>query len=121
MKFIIDRNKWLRGEGSTASCLLRPEDGKMCCLGLFLKSLGSSDESLKDLSTPADIDPTNSVVPEWLVCHSPYRPNGIGCPADVSSIMDANDNMDLSEDYREHLVEKFFASKGIEVVFQDNE
>lgn len=32
-KLIIDRSRWLRGEGCDASYLLRPADNKMCCLG----------------------------------------------------------------------------------------
>jgi hypothetical protein len=35
MKLTIDRDKWLRGEGSDNSALIRSADGKMCCLGFL--------------------------------------------------------------------------------------
>lgn len=33
MKLTIDRSKWLRGDPN--SMLLRPTDGRMCCLGFL--------------------------------------------------------------------------------------
>jgi hypothetical protein len=47
MKFVIDRSKWLRGEGTGDSFLLRPSDGKMCCVGQMCKQLGVSDDILR--------------------------------------------------------------------------
>ncbi len=87
----------------------------MCCLGIFLKSLGASDESLLDMATPADVDPSNSVVPDWLLCDEPQI--YLDCPREVYDLMESNDDDQLSEDEREYRVEKFFASKGIEVEF----
>ena len=48
MKLVIDRKVWLRGEGDAVSRLLRPEDQKMCCVGISGKALGLPDrESMK--------------------------------------------------------------------------
>ncbi len=44
--FEIDRATWLHGEGSLGSYLLRPSDGKMCCLGFLAKASGVSQTDL---------------------------------------------------------------------------
>lgn len=46
MKFIIDRSKWLRGEGYELSSLLRISDGKMCCVGQMCLQLGQTPEQI---------------------------------------------------------------------------
>lgn len=48
MKFTIHRSKWLRGEGGAKSRLLRPEDGKMCCVGQICLQLGVPEEKIRD-------------------------------------------------------------------------
>lgn len=42
----IDRAAWLRGEGGILSFLLRPSDGKMCCLGFYAEACGMADKDL---------------------------------------------------------------------------
>lgn len=39
MKLVIDRSKWIRGEGHASSKLLRERDEKMCCLGFYCRAL----------------------------------------------------------------------------------
>ncbi len=39
MKFIINREIWLRGEGAESSFLHRDLDGKECCMGQCVKQL----------------------------------------------------------------------------------
>jgi len=51
MKLEIDRTKWLRGEGSDASRLLRPSDGKMCCLGFACLAAGYAPVNIENKST----------------------------------------------------------------------
>ena len=48
----VDRRTWLRGEGAVKSCLLRPKDGKMCCMGFVAKVKGYSDEQICGMSCP---------------------------------------------------------------------
>lgn len=49
---VIDRRRWLRGEGPDASRLLRKTDGKMCCLGFVCEAVGVSAERLVNRGTP---------------------------------------------------------------------
>lgn len=50
--FTVSRAKWLRGEGVHNSFLLRPRDGKMCCLGQIAQQCGYTDEQLLDVRGP---------------------------------------------------------------------
>ena len=45
----IDRKRWLRGEGGRVSSLLRPSDGKMCCMGFYCLVMGLSPEDICDI------------------------------------------------------------------------
>ena len=54
-KVVVDRQKWLRGEGSTNSYLLRSKDSKMCCLGFACVALGVKEEFLQDIRTPCNL------------------------------------------------------------------
>ena len=47
--FTIDVARWLRGEDTSASYLLRPYDDKMCCLGQYAKACGFSDQEIAGL------------------------------------------------------------------------
>lgn len=53
---IIDRKKWLRGEGSFKSYLLRLPDGKQCCLGQIALQCGYSERKIEKEVGPEDID-----------------------------------------------------------------
>lgn len=53
-KVVVDRSKWLRGEGAVNSFLLRESDGKMCCLGFVLKqAYDKTDEDLLQFKAPS--------------------------------------------------------------------
>lgn len=54
-KLIIDRQRWLRGEGPSKSCLLRAEDGKMCCLGFDLLRRGFTAEQITNVAGPESL------------------------------------------------------------------
>jgi hypothetical protein len=51
----IDRAKWLRGEDSVDTYLLRKRDGKMCCLGFLCLAAGFSRLDITDVGEPSDI------------------------------------------------------------------
>jgi hypothetical protein len=53
-KFVIDRSKWLRGEGSDYSFLLRA-DKKMCCLGQICKQQGIPLKEMIQVTSPANM------------------------------------------------------------------
>lgn len=64
----IDRNMWLRGEGGERSKLLRPSDGKMCCLGFDALARGLSKDDIFDRSGPSAVwmqAPHNHAYNEW--------------------------------------------------------
>jgi hypothetical protein len=50
LKVIVDRERWLRGEGSNASALYR-EDGKMCCMGFAAIAAGYKKSDLLGLKS----------------------------------------------------------------------
>src|SRR5688572_2085074 len=68
-KFQISLAKWLRGEGSDHSSLLRPIDGKQCCVGFYLEACGISRDLLYDKLTAHGIARRGGRgdVPSWLV------------------------------------------------------
>ena len=45
-KFVVDRSKWLRGEGFQDSFLLRPADDKQCCIGFLAGACGFTKEHI---------------------------------------------------------------------------
>ena len=53
---VITRSKWLRGAGSCDTALFRSHDGMMCCLGFVGCRLGYTQEQMKDMSSPCDVD-----------------------------------------------------------------
>lgn len=54
-KVVINRKKWLRGCGTSASSLLDGKTGKMCCLGFWCLQAGIPRKQIKDVSSPADL------------------------------------------------------------------
>ena len=55
-KLVIDRQRWLRGEGVDESYLLRKHDCKMCCLGFYCLLLDLTPEEIVGKTTPAQLD-----------------------------------------------------------------
>lgn len=55
MKVIVERSKWLRGEGSGVSQLLRERDGKLCCVGFACLAAGFSLDQIRSRVTVSDL------------------------------------------------------------------
>lgn len=55
IKVRIDRSRWLRGEGSDDSFLLRPRDGRMCCLGFCALAMGLNEDDIRNVYEPEDV------------------------------------------------------------------
>lgn len=102
--FVIDRTVWLRGEGIARSKLLRPDDGKRCCVGIYLGACGVADEALSGV--PAAHNAVNVPdMPRWLL-------------EDVGGLYADNDAYGgLTEERREELIADGFARRGITVTF----
>lgn len=51
---VIDRNIWFRGQGSKESKLLN-DNGKMCCVGIYLKACGVPEEDILNVRTADEL------------------------------------------------------------------
>jgi hypothetical protein len=105
-RLIIDRSKWLRMEGADNTSLYRPEDGKMCCLGMLALRCGAKEDDIKNLLTP---DQVPIDWPDGLIRKRDRKPTAL-CMA----IMEINDEWDKAES-QEKALEKEFARLGIEL------
>ena len=86
-EFVIDREKWARGERYSDKTFkaydreirqriknyLLGEDGKQCCLGLYLSECGVTDKTLQGLSTPREVHPSIPESAAWLVIENGER------------------------------------------------
>lgn len=112
-EFVISRKKWLRGESSTHSYLLRPEDGKQCCVGIFLTACGTPAEDLLSQK----VAERTMRAPEWLTDRNAF---GTEMPKkDVDHLYTLNDSPKLPEDVREAEIAAIFARNGVTVSFED--
>lgn len=96
------------------SKLLRPSDGKMCCLGSYLLACGVTKEQIEGRESPDDIDS----LPEtagWTVEPAPVIRKLFS--DDCERLMRVNDVRNVDEKYREERVIELFAKQGITVEF----
>jgi len=126
MKLIIDRSIWYRGRGSRGSRLLRLQDGRRCCLGIYLGALGVADEALNDTPTPDTLDVhviKNMPAAMWLFdwAHNSDLRTVRGVSPLLSllckRLLTVNDDSHIAERQREDRVQRLFATAGITVTF----
>lgn len=111
-KFTIDRKIWLRGEGTDKSKLLRSSDGKMCCLGIYLKKCGVKPTLLNNLASPRQV---GIPIPNWLL-----NTRGENSML-VDSLMEENDRELVTEkmmNLKEREIRGLFKEAGIKVTFK---
>jgi hypothetical protein len=101
--FVIDRKVWARGH-QRVNQLRRRDDGKMCCLGIYLKACGAPTCALTGFGVPVDVK--TLIVPGWLGTNK------------ASDLVCANDAYFDDEARREDDVKAGFAKAGIEVTFK---
>jgi hypothetical protein len=108
MELVIDRSKWLRGEGDK-SALLRASDGKMCCLGFYCLAVGLTENQIRNKGFPQYLydNPLEKTEGKWLV------DGGM----DVIFLTDYNDSGALPEKVREEKLTEIFATHGVTVKF----
>lgn len=107
--FTISRTEWLRGEGGNDSCLLRDDDQKRCCVGIYAKALGVHDDDVREGDWPESPDCS------WQVSHTEAE-----WLLDLTdTLMQANDDETADESGREQRVAAIFAAQGITVTFID--
>lgn len=134
---VIDRKIWLRGEGDSSGQLLRPDDGKMCCIGIYLEACGVPKELLKgqDVAHSGVVMPVLPEEAQWLVAGihcamaQPDAQAAYAINDDALAWKDDdgdNDNEDreptladawTEAKYREEKLAKIFAKHDVEVVF----
>jgi hypothetical protein len=111
MKLIIDRKIWLRGEGAMKSKLLRSEDDKMCCIGIYCEALGVSKEALRDHSGSQVLE--GFKLPDWI------QPPAGDSEGDLFSAYEINDDSGVRDYDRERTLTAIFARHDVEVEFID--
>ena len=67
----IDRNRWLRGEGTHTSLLRRASDGKMCCLGFLCGALGVKNDVITGIGNLYCVK--SGIVRNWLAKRAGWR------------------------------------------------
>jgi len=118
MKLVIDRQKWLRGEGTEKSYLLRSEDGKMCCIGFYSLACGMNKNDIIEITAIDEAREKGRIVPEqmeWLAKRT--SPTSVISTTDANYLMAINDDPDYTDSYREQRITKEFATHGVEVEF----
>lgn len=55
---VLKDSEWLRGEGSTRSVLYRPDDAKMCCMGVASVFFGVPVDQISGVGTLCDLEET---------------------------------------------------------------
>ena len=122
MKLVIDRNVWLRGadaKNGHNSYLLRPTDGKRCCVGIYLSALGFSDVELSGLGEDAELRvPVNTDDEcDWDEDETEIDPRVPVWLRAESLVYGINDDADTPEDERERLIAERFKRGGVDVEF----
>lgn len=114
-KLVIDRSRWLRGEGGHTSALLRSVDRKMCCLGFLGLACGVPPDHMEGWADPSTA--SHPAWPLWIsddggVTQQDHVVNELVRLNDVEAIPDAE---------REACLARVFASHGVEVEFIDGD
>lgn len=114
MKYIIDRTRWLRGEGGMVSRLLRYKDGKMCCLGQIATQCGIPTHLIESACTPSESTQLRlSPWPAWMLDPELGRSETTDC----RKAMDVNDDKETTDAVKEDALAAIFAKHGDELEF----
>lgn len=120
-EFTIRRSIWLRGEGRNASSvLLRTSDGRQCCVGIYLESVGVPRGVLEGKAAASSLG--HGGVPDsarWLLLGSDVTYNRGSDSVVADDLYRANDTAGPGEALREARIFHLFESQGILVRFED--
>lgn len=119
LKVVVDREKWIHGEGDFDSYLLRERDGHLCCLGFACLAAGLTTDQIKDQHAPHSIpDLVESKLPLLLqpttIPEFYKKTNSKVC----NSMVNLNDKKDVKAAYRERRLRELGRKVGIEFSFQ---
>lgn len=114
MKLVIDRSRWLRGEGWEQSSLIRPSDEKMCCLGFLGEACGVSRDLMWDKASPRQLSIEAKAMYPARLFQLRYEDDGL---SPMGRLMNINDNPNLSEEIREKMIIDKMSDLGVAVEF----
>ena len=114
MKLTIDRKTWLRGEGCSASFLLR-QDGKKCCLGFYALKKGFNLKYIKDKKSLAQLPNPMKNFPDF--CREDEKRNDYFNSNFAGELMSNNDSKYLTCSERENKIAKLFKEIKVDVEF----
>ena len=106
--FEIDRREWLRGEGTERSALCRSSDGKKCCVGIYLESLGVPIDRMLDVSNANFVAVRLPESAQWLI-------RGLTATPVARTLYRTNDEKEVPD--REAEIVRQFAANGVTVTF----
>lgn len=116
---VIDRSIWLRGERNGDVYLLRPADGKMCCLGIYLQACGASPDTLRGRRYPSSVAVALPDEARWLL--RPGKPV-VGVQSDsleTTELAVTNDDNTITDAEREKRIATLLAKHDVRVTFTD--
>lgn len=118
MKLTINRPQWLRGEGSTASRLVRVADDKMCCLGFYGLACGIPKAKMTNIQSFLPFESKISLPDSmsWLLGEKKEWSSKLG-----AKLMLTNDNEEKTNQDRESELIELFAQVGVELTFTDED
>ena len=136
MKVIVDRSRWLRGEGSMVSALQRITDGKRCCIGFACLTAGAIEDDIIGVANPRtsrkrkflnlgswNFDEFNSHGYEALFAafaindaHAGYIPSH---DPENTVVLKYGDGPIVDDADREARLVRLFADQGLDLVFVD--
>jgi len=124
LKVIVDRKRWLRGEGATNSSLLRERDGKMCCLGFACLAAGHTEDEIRGRLIPSALAAPKVPGMEAVKGFYSYGITLSGGARPIESdrmgeAMSINDNAYFMESVRESKLIAIFDDLGMELSFVD--
>jgi hypothetical protein len=119
---VINRKNWLRGEGGDVSFLKREEDGKMCCLGMYLNQCRVPQGDMIDVQVPCSLEfKTIPKQAKWMIDDnyeaSPLCNSLMNTSPLCNSLMNTNDDQKINEGKREKIISEKFSKAGIKVTF----
>ena len=121
LKVVVERSKWLRGEGWEKSKLLRSTDGKMCCLGFACLAMGATEEQINNMNSPTMVCNMGGglELPMLTMVDTDHLGRRLIHKDPVSEAMMINDERILSESAREARLTQLLAKVGIDLEFVD--
>ena len=114
--FTIERSKWLRGEDEDESYLLRPRDGKMCCLGQVGQQCGLTDDQLANKKALPSVQTNVSI--DGLTRESKWG-DGLFSTDVAAEMMIVNDVVGTSDEDRESRLSELAQQAGFSLKFVD--